>query len=216
MGGIAGYYGNNFTLPRVGVTALGGGLSAQLTGGDFRNGFEAGGIQGLMAYGWNQMRNFTDSVGKRAAAEDPKRFAYTADGSLDTAGTIKGTSVTPRQYPSFFGARLDKIFAPITRILDHLGMESQGYSAQGYDKWLPTWLGGGQNGPIAAFVNQVSKVHDFYEGWDYSVGLGKWIDRGEAFNGLYDIYGMAGMPPSGVYAAAALSPSTVFALQRHQ
>jgi hypothetical protein len=170
-----------------------------------------GGIQGLLAYGWNQMRDFTDQMGEDAANGDPRRWTFTADGSLDTAGTISGTA--PGVYPSYFGSSADQLFAPVTRILDWGSMSPQGYGQQFYDS-LPGWLGGGEGGPIADFVNDISKVHDFYEGWDYSAG--QWISRGAAFNGLYDIYGSAGMIPSAIYTEAALSPSAAYMAQiRH-
>jgi hypothetical protein len=161
-----------------------------------------------MAYGWDQMRQFTDEVGENAATSDPRRWTYTANGSLDTAGTIN-----PESAPSLFGAAADRLFAPITHALDAMGMSEQGYSQQWYDTSLPSWLGGGENGVVAQFINAVSKVHDFYEGWDYDVPAGARISRGATFNGLYDLYGMAGMVPAGAYTTAALSSSTVYALQ---
>jgi hypothetical protein len=73
---------------------------------------------------------------------------------------------------------------------------------------FPSWLGK----PIDQFINDVSKVHDFYEGWDYAVenGVQGWVGRGALFNNLYEIYGVAGMVPSGVYTAAALNPAASY------
>jgi hypothetical protein len=48
MGGISGYYGKSFTLGRVASTAIGGGVSSEISGGRFRDGlFVAGGLSML-------------------------------------------------------------------------------------------------------------------------------------------------------------------------
>jgi RHS repeat-associated protein len=43
MGGIGGYYGNSWNLGRVGVSAVGGGLSSKINGGSFKQGFQLSG-----------------------------------------------------------------------------------------------------------------------------------------------------------------------------
>jgi RHS repeat-associated protein len=211
VGGVDGYFGNSFTIGRVVATATASGVASTISGGSFTKGFEIGGALSLVAYGWGRMRDFTDEAGQNAAANDATqdRYNYDATGSLRTDGTINAEDA-----PSAFGSTIDRITAPITRFLDSGGMGPQGVvDAHWYDS-APTWLGGGMNGGIATFINAVSKVHDFWEGWDYNVGAGSWISRGSTFNGLYDIYGMIGMPPSGIYAAAALNPSTAYIVQQ--
>jgi hypothetical protein len=211
MGGVDGYFGTSTPWERIPATAVAGGVSAQLSGGNFQQGLELGGIQGLAVYGWGQMRDFTDEVGGNTAANypDPDRYNYDATGELRTDGTIPGQNGS-----SVFGSTVDEAATRMQNFLDEMGMSPQGVAgAHWYDN-APSWLGGGMNGPIAGFINEVSKVHDFWEGWDYNVSAGTFWSRGATFNSLYDVYGMAGMPVAGLYTAAALSPSTVYVAQQ--
>jgi hypothetical protein len=77
MGGTAGYYGKAWTLPRVGVTAAGGGLASEVSGGSFRQGAIISGAVAFVTYGAIKMREFSVEQSKldsRNATKDSVGF----------------------------------------------------------------------------------------------------------------------------------------------
>ena len=175
-----------------------------------------------MAYGWDQMRKYTNKVADNAAANHEahdelvyktNRFHNDQYGYIRSDGTIP-VNRNPEN-GSFFGRMFDRIFGRIDRFLN--GDPTKDFSPQGIPgihNYEASWLGG-TNGPIAGFINLVSKAHDFMNGWNYNAVLGESISRGAAFDSLYDIYSLAMMPPAGAYTAAAFSPATVGVFRRH-
>jgi len=56
MGGVGGYYGNAWSLGRVGATSIAGGFAAKSAGGSYNNGFKLSLALSVLAYGANSMR----------------------------------------------------------------------------------------------------------------------------------------------------------------
>ena len=54
---------------------------------------------------------------------------------------------------------------------------------------------------LARAVNHVSKIHDFFNSWNYSSG-GLYMSRGVVLDSLFQIYSFAGMPVAGALTAA--------------
>ena len=57
-GGIAGYYDGAWNAQRIGASALGGGVSAELQGGEFKDGFKAAFVSSGLRYVYNNVANF--------------------------------------------------------------------------------------------------------------------------------------------------------------
>jgi len=123
MGGIAGYYGNAWTLPRVGVTAVGGGLASEVSGGSFRQGALFSGGMALATYAAIKMNNYEwrhsprQNQGRERASDlfegsvaggrdertwDPKAKAYVFEPNDLPLGGIQGSAT-----PKFISMSLD-------------------------------------------------------------------------------------------------------------
>jgi hypothetical protein len=150
--------------------------------------------------GYEKMREFTDDMGNKVAAKDPARLTHDSTGSLWTDGS---TAVESGR-PSFFGETVDRVLSPLNEVIGKATMSEQGYNNHWYNA---AWLGGPSN-PIARFVNQVSKAHDFWNGWNYNHATGEYISRGAAFDAGFNLYSFSGMVPMAGFTAAALSPAT--------
>ncbi|MDQ6999998.1 MAG: RHS repeat-associated core domain-containing protein, partial [Mariprofundus sp.] len=57
MGAVAGYYGDAWSLSRVGVTSIAGGFAAKSAGGSYNQGFKISLAVSALAYGANSMRS---------------------------------------------------------------------------------------------------------------------------------------------------------------
>jgi hypothetical protein len=201
FGAIGGYYGNTQSIGRVVTTTVAGGVVAEVNGGEFRDGALVAGAQSLARLGYDKMREFTDDMGYKAAGGDPARLQVDSLGSLRTDGK---TSIETGG-PSFFGERIDRLASGVESVVGKLGMSEQGKGTHWYDA---PWIGG-PNGPVASFVNQVSKAHDWWNGWNYNHATGAYVSRGAAFDTMFDVgWNFPGMLPMAGYTAAALSPAT--------
>ncbi len=79
-------------------------------------------------------------------------------------------------------ARLDPVF------ITDSGMADEGSGKHLYD------IGQRFESALAAnFVNKVSKVHDFFNSWNYNE-VGKFVSRGEGFDTIFQLFSFAGMP----------------------
>jgi len=88
MGGIAGYYGRSWTLPRVGVTAVGGGLASKVSGGSFRQGALISGGIALVTYGAIKMREY------ELAHSDPRDLGRESAGFNGDRDSLAGSRST--------------------------------------------------------------------------------------------------------------------------
>jgi RHS repeat-associated protein len=57
-GGIAGIYGDTWNIQRIGVSAMGGGISTELQGGSFKDGLRAGMISASLRHLYNKIVGF--------------------------------------------------------------------------------------------------------------------------------------------------------------
>jgi hypothetical protein len=69
-GGISGSYSNTWNAQRIGVSAMGSGISTELQGGSFKDGFKAGMISSSLRYLYNKVVKFDvdGRHGERAAS----------------------------------------------------------------------------------------------------------------------------------------------------
>ncbi|SSC11118.1 hypothetical protein BPUTSESOX_475 [uncultured Gammaproteobacteria bacterium] len=66
-GGISGSYGNTWNAQRIGASAMGSGISAELQGGSFKDGFKAGMISSSLRYLYNKVVRY--DIDARAGGE---------------------------------------------------------------------------------------------------------------------------------------------------
>ncbi|CAB5499050.1 Rhs-family protein, partial [Bathymodiolus thermophilus thioautotrophic gill symbiont] len=66
-GGISGSYGNTWNAQRIGASAMGSGISAELQGGSFKDGFKAGMIGSSLRYLYNKAVGY--DIDARAGGE---------------------------------------------------------------------------------------------------------------------------------------------------
>lgn len=62
------------------------------------------------------------------------------------------------------------------------------------------------------FVNLVSKVHDWMNGWSYN-RQGQYVPMGPVLDAAFSVYSFGGMPIAGFYTAATFAPPIHFAGQ---
>ena len=110
MGGIAGYYGKAWTLPRVGVTAVGGGLASEVSGGSFRQGALISGAVALVTYGAIKLREYEWENSNRYVASDGTRpnatgesVGFNGDGHKIGGGRFNPNFPENAQIPSELG-----------------------------------------------------------------------------------------------------------------
>ena len=77
------------------------------------------------------------------------------------------------------------------------GMAKEGSGLHWYDPGQPL-----DNQALRYFVTDVSKIHDWFNSWNYNSANGLYMSRGAGFDSIFQVYSFAGMP-----VAAA---STVF------
>lgn len=73
--------------------------------------------------------------------------------------------------------------------LTRSGMAPEGSGQHMYDP-------GGtlDNRALRYFVTDVSKIHDWFNSWNYKSANGLYMSRGAGFDSIFQIYGFAGMP----------------------
>ncbi|MGH9857304.1 MAG: hypothetical protein ACRD4B_05610, partial [Acidobacteriota bacterium] len=65
------------------------------------------------------------------------------------------------------------------------------------------------NSDVGRFVNQVSKVHDWMNGWSYN-NRGQYVSMGSALDAAFSVYSFVGMPVAAAYTAAAFASPLPF------
>ena len=73
-GGITGYYGNTWSVERISTSAFAGGASAEMLGGDFKDGFKMALVSSSLRYVYNKMVKYDIDAraGSKGGAADIK------------------------------------------------------------------------------------------------------------------------------------------------
>lgn len=85
-------------------------------------------------------------------------------------------------------------------------MAAQGSDGHFYDhaKWT-----GGQDGWVSRNINDVSKLHDWFNGWSYDSVTGYHVTHGPLFNAAFAAYSFGGMVPAWALTNVALTNPSV-------
>ena len=184
----------------VGLQGILGGSASAALGGKFNAGFYiAAGIQAIN-FGMKYMENITDAHKLNSCLQPGAlECRYNKMGELLTDGG-RG----PKQIPG--------TDAGDGNWLTNGGMADEGTGCYFYDPvgsghlYREKWL-------IGRFVNQVSKVHDWFnsdasmafgfQGYDRATGL--WLSGSETYNSLFQVYSFGGMLPAAAFTSVGLS-----------
>jgi len=153
-----------------------GGTVAEVRGGSFLTGFEAGTLQALVKMGFSSMRTLTDELARK---NDPNIPVNPITGEYETAGTtgVEDAAGNPIRADQSLWTRLG------------ITMDPQGQI---------------RNSILGMFFTGVSKVHDVFNSINYNLDTGRYISRGSLFDTGFGVYNFAGMLPAAVYAAGAI------------
>ncbi|BDA58968.1 hypothetical protein NUITMVS1_04310 [Shewanella xiamenensis] len=196
FGGIAGYYGSSWDYSRVLTNGVAGGLSSEINGGNFRQGFRLALALSVVRWGVEKVTERTNQLKLRATqVEGNTKAIYNKHGELMTYANrdvmqIEGTSPGDGNW--------------FTNLTKDSGME--GYTFENNDS---LWARG---------LNQISKSHDFwnsdisklvgFQGYDTATGMV--LSGAEAYNTAFQTWSLLGMVPSAAFTGIAMSASTPY------
>jgi hypothetical protein len=210
-GGVGGAFSDSSLFTRtLAASAVGGGIS-EATGGDFADGaIIAAGVT-FANYGWQRARDFTDDHAEKAArTAEAKGDQKLADQLrvTDPSGIRRTDGAIATENGKVWGPKwLNKAFGPVNRFLNGRGMAGQGSDKHFYDhsRWT-----GGQDGWLSRQINQVSKLHDWFNGsWGYNHVTGNYISHGAIYDSAFTMFSFSGMLPAGVLTTVALTDPSI-------
>jgi hypothetical protein len=192
FGGIGGHYGNTWNWERVGANTLGGGITSKVSGGNFADGAKLSFALSVTKLGFEKMKAYTDKLKYRACASNSSQHCkYLENRELDTTGTRGEHPSAKKGVNSYLG---------------RAGMK-------------PEWEELNRDGPLGSykikpykfFLNDTSKVHDFFNSWHYDQTNGHFSPIYSRVGAeLFEVYSFAGMPIAATYTAASyLAPYPV-------
>jgi len=181
-GSVNGYFGESWSFERVVANSLTGGVSSELNGGQFQEGFKMNFLTSLARYGWDYTRQATDALKRLACASGGYPCLLDERGQLRTDGA--------RDVDWSLNAGREGNW------LTRSGMAEEGSGQHWYDPGGPL-----ENRYLRYFVTDVSKMHDWFNSWSYNPVNGFYMSRGTTFDSLFQLYSFAGMPVAGVLTA---------------
>jgi RHS repeat-associated protein len=193
FGGIGGFafgeigsaYRNSWTIDRAILQGAVGGALAEAQGGSFLNGFELSAGPAVAMMGWQAARDWTDA----SSLQGKGRHSWNRWGELETAGTRECEGCSPKgNWLSW--AEMEKEGGKTNRLF---GLR---YITDSY---------------FGRFINQVSKVHDWQNGWSYENG--NYISMGRSLDTAMAIYSFTGMPVAAAYTGFAFSATAYQPIQ---
>lgn len=155
MGGVTGYYGNAYSASRVAVTAVGGGISSEIQGGSFKQGFKISGALAFTTwaaikareYMWEQSNKYLDKNGV------PINATGDSVGYKEIGGKVGGVRATVIGYDANGGPILSFPSGPLGGSQSGVGQTfGWAYAAGSIRDYI---------------VEAYSGVHDFLN-WPYS------------------------------------------------
>jgi hypothetical protein len=190
FGGIAGHFGDSWNATRVGANSLAGGVTSEINGGEFKEGFQFALATSLIRVGWEHMRAETNRLKELSCGS--KYCERDSDGELMTYGNR-----TTEQMPGIPEGKGNFI----TRsTMDPKLNEGVAFADN-------------RDGFLAKAGNMVSKAHDYWNSnvsrvvgfHGYSETTGAVLTRGDAYNTAFNLWSISGFVPAAVYTGAAIS-----------
>ncbi len=179
-GAVGGYYGDSWSIGRVGAQATANGIGSEITGGAFKDGFLIGGITAGAQWGYSEMTKATNALKLKSVDGDASKIKKNSYGEWDTTG---GRTAGRGLYPNEVESKLASF-----------GMKPEGQQ-----------LSSGFDDPFNRFINKVSKTHDYQNSWHYNQGTGFFQPFTNQMGAeLFEVYSFIGMPVAGAYTALAL------------
>jgi len=190
FGGINGYYQDPSSFQQITANALASGTLSRAYGGSFREGLLDSLRSALAVQGFNYARNITDGLKLRSCGSAPgiSLCAQNRWGELLTDGA--------RNVECSGG----KCWGDNWLTSSGMGQEGRGLFDAATN---PNGHYYSENSYLGRFINQVSKVHDFFNSVGYDGSTGAWISRGEVYDSLFQIGSFAGMVPAALFTGYA-------------
>ncbi|MEQ6342580.1 MAG: hypothetical protein M3A44_13285 [Gammaproteobacteria bacterium] len=93
-GGVGGYFGDTWNLQRVAANSVAGGVSSELQGGQFRDGFKFAVMTSSASYAYNEAVKYDVTWQKGEGAVNKRTFDMPVKGAINigTAGTVDPSS----------------------------------------------------------------------------------------------------------------------------
>jgi RHS repeat-associated protein len=176
--GISAYYGGAWSFSRVIAQSVSGGTLSYMSGGSFKDGFKVAFVMSLASYAWSYAQVETDSLKQSACNSGGKACVYNELGELRTDGA--------RDVDYRFNPNQEENW------LTKSGMAGEGSGKHLYDPGNML-----DNKYLANYVNDVSKIHDYFNSWSYDQNTGFYLSCGTGFDSMFQIYSFAGMPVAG-------------------
>jgi len=180
MGGVGGYYGDAWSLSRVGATSIAGGFAAKSAGGSFNQGFKIALVTSMVRLSWEKTRGITNNLKMKSLALSGKEPKYNKWGELLTDGS---RGVRPGT-------------APMRSVFGDIVMKGEGSGLHSYSE--NSWIG--------RFVNWTSKTHDFWNsgGYDWNTGF---VSNSSSllYGSMYDVWSFSGMLPAAAFTGVAIA-----------
>lgn len=175
-------------LGRVVAAAVVGGAASKLGGGKFANGARTFGFLRLFGEIADYATQQTDELKRLACSSGGRTCAYDGRGVLRTDG---GRDIDWSRNPDHDGNWLTRS-----------GMAPEG-GAHVYE-----------NNTLARnFIVNVSKVHDWFNSWNYNQSNGFYMSRGVGFDSGFQIYSFAGMPVAALATVGGYAGNAPFEQQ---
>ncbi|MET0116009.1 MAG: hypothetical protein ABW090_01160 [Sedimenticola sp.] len=169
-------------LARIVASSVVGGTASKLGGGKFANGAATFGFLHLFGSLARYATGETDRLKRLACSSVGQDCVVDERGVLRTDGTRGADySLNPTESGNW---------------LTRSGMAPEGSGAHWYDPGQPL-----DNRALRYFVTDVSKIHDWFNSWNYNSANGLYMSRGAGFDTIFQAYSFAGMP---VAAAATV------------
>ncbi len=94
FGGVDGYFGDQWSLQRVGANSMAGGVNSKFQGGKFEDGFKFSAITSTARYGYNEVVKYDVTWDKGGDAVDKGEFGMPVQGAnnIGTAGPVDSNS----------------------------------------------------------------------------------------------------------------------------
>lgn len=179
MGAVGGYYGDSWSLDRVGATSIAGGFAAKSAGGSFNQGFKVALATSMVRLGWEKTREITNNL-------KLKTLRYGGNVKKNQWGEIL-TDGSRGVRPGTPGLR--SLFGRMT-----MSMEGSGQHFYSENSW------------IGRFVNGTSKTHDFMNSGGYNWDTGFVANSNSMLYGsLYDVWSFSGMLPAAAFTGVAMA-----------
>jgi len=204
FGGVAGYYGNNWNWGRVFAESMAGGISSELTGSKFIDGFKLTFAMSVLKYGAVKAREYELAHSRRT----PHQVVEGAPGWAGRDGKLAGGRIDQNRWRNYFKRPFDPLDPDFDRMVQEYYSNVRGSPLGGHQGGRGTLFGRAYSpdGVVARTVEAYAGVHDLLNHpFFYNAD-------GTAGRGLGNVLGLLGRAIDGTINALNVAVATPFVL----